>query len=473
MKIYKITSALVGICIVALPALADAPATAKKPNVIFIMSDQHSAHALGCYGNSEVSTPNLDKLASEGVRFENAIVQTGQCVPNRFAIFTGRYPRTTGTYGNGNGQDPKEQTVADLFDQAGYVTATIGKHHMEMNSVNHDHGFKLVSNPVGNAKPHAPLPYAEVHPGRSEVGESPLPNEKHTDGLVTSQAIQFIEKNKDKPFVLWCSYLAPHTPITPSAPWSRQYDPKKLTLPPNHLFVDRQMPGMSGLLSKSGKYSEDFYHNQTLAFYYGCVSQNDYNIGVLLAELDKLGLTDNTIIIYSADHGEMMSEHGAWTKGETGYDATIRVPMIIKYGKTFSGGKVVKDLVCSIDILPTLLDVCGLNIPINIQGKSMVALMKDNSGWRQYAFSELGNSVDNTVIAVRSQAEKYVLFRKVGKPEYEQFFDLKTDPWETNNLVANVKYETDLANLKSVLKDWEANTEVAPPVKLSGKAVDE
>ena len=197
MKLLKFAGLLAGTCSLTLAVLAADSAPARRPNVIFIMSDQHSAHALGCYGNAEVSTPNLDRLAHEGVRFENAIVQTGQCVPSRFAIFTGRYPRTTGTYNNANGQDPKEQTVADLFDQAGYVTATIGKHHMEMTAVNHNHGFKLVANPMGNAKPHNPLPFDEVHPGRSAVGESPLPNEKHTDGLVTSQAIEFIRKNRD------------------------------------------------------------------------------------------------------------------------------------------------------------------------------------------------------------------------------------------------------------------------------------
>ena len=441
----------------------------KKPNVLFIMSDQHNAHALGCYGNIEVSTPNLDKLAGKGVLFQNAFCQTGQCVPSRYSIWTGRYARSTGTYGNGNGQNAAENTVADLFKKAGYVTGTIGKHHMIMNAENKNHGFDVVLVPADRAKPVNPLPFNEVHPGRSEVGESPLPNEKHTCGLITQDCIKFIDENKDKPFVLWCSFPGPHTPITPSAPWSRQYDPKKLTLPPNHLSIDTLMPGNIGLLSKSGKYANDFSHNQTLAYYYGLVSQIDYNIGMLLAELDKLGLRENTIIVYTADHGEMMSEHGAWTKGMTGYDATVRIPMIISYGKQFMGGRKIDELVCSIDLLPTLLDLSGLKIPANIEGKSLVTLKPGTPTWREYAFSELGSSTQTSVITVRGKAAKYVLFRRGGKIDYEQFFDLKSDPWETANLVKNHKYQNELNKFKMALNDWERVTEKAEPIKTNLK----
>lgn len=422
----------------AIQGLASEPVQVKKPNVLFIMSDQHNALALGCYGNSEISTPNLDRIAKNGVHFQNAFCTTAQCVPSRYSIWTGRYARSTGTYGNGNGQNAGENTVADLFDKAGYVTGTIGKHHMQMSKENQNHGFNLVSVPGDRAKPVTPLPYDEIHPGRSEVGESPMPNEKHTCGLVSHEVIQFIDKNKDKPFVLWCSFQGPHTPITPSAPWSRQYDPMKLTLPPNHDSVDWKVPGMEVLINKSGKYSQEIYHKETLAFYYGLISQIDYNIGLILNELDKLGLTENTIIVYTADHGEMMSEHKSWTKGITGYDATVRVPLIIKYPDHFSGGKVNNELVSSIDLLPTFLDLSGQKIPKNIEGKSLVGLMTGNSIWRDYAFSEIGSSTQNSVITVRGITEKYILFRKKGKVEYEQFFDLKTDPWEMKNLATEI-----------------------------------
>ncbi len=460
-------------CLITFQLFAKEPFRKDKPNVLFIMSDQHNAMALSCYGNSEISTPNLDRIAKNGVRFENAFCTTAQCVPSRYSIWTGRYARSTGTYGNGNGQNASENTVADLFDKAGYVTGTIGKHHMVMNKENQNHGFDVVLNPTDRTTPLNPLPYDEVHPGRSEVGESPLPNEKHTSGMVASASIKFIDENKDHPFVLWCSFQGPHTPIVPSAPWSKQYDPMKLTLPPNHDSVDWKVPGMEDLISKSGKYSKEIYHKETLANYYGMISQIDYNIGLVLDELDRLGLTDNTIIVYTADHGEMMSEHGAWTKGMTGYDATVRVPLIIKYQDKFSGNKTLDELACSIDLLPTLLDLSGLPIPENIQGKSLVPLITNKATWREYAFSELGSSTQTSVITVRGKTEKYVLFRKKGMVEYEQFFDLKNDPWETSNLAANSNWNKNLVKMRSVLKKWEQETETSNPLVNKDKPVEE
>ena len=157
----------------------------------------------------------------------------------------------------------------------------------------------------------------------------------------------------------------------------------------------------------------------------------------------------------------------------TGYDATIRVPLIVKYKDKFAGGKSIDDLTCSIDLLPTLLNLSGLDIPKNIEGKSLLKLTTNNSDWRQYAFSELGSSTQNSVIAVRGKTEKYVLFRKSGNVEYEQLFDLKKDPWETTNLASDSNYSAALAKMRTVLKKWEAETETSQPVKAVGKVSEE
>lgn len=363
----------------------------------------------------EIKTPNMDRLAAEGILFENAICQTGQCVPSRYSIWTGRYARSIGTYWNGQGQNPEEQTVGDLFQTAGYVTGTIGKHLMFMTGENQNHGFDTVLVPRTNLKPVDTLPYAEVHPGRSYVGPSSLPNDEHTCGQITNASLEFIKANKDKPFVLWCSYFGPHTPINPSLPWADQYDPARLTLPANHASTDGHVPNILGLISKSGLYSKEAYHRQTLAYYYGLVSQIDHNIGRLLQELEDLGLLENTIVVYTADHGEMMGEHLSWTKGLTGYDATVRVPMIIRYPEGFNGGVRIDKMACSIDLLPTLLDLTGQEIPGNIQGNSLRLSNIESDSWREFAFSEIGQSSLNCVLTVRSQIHKYVLFRRGGR----------------------------------------------------------
>ena len=427
------------------------------------MTDQHNATALACYGNEEISTPNMDQLASQGVLFENAICQTGQCVPSRYSIWTGRYARSTGTYFNGQGQNPDENTVGDLFKKSGYVTGTIGKHHMRMNVENNNHGFDTVLVPHVNLMPVDTLPYADVHPGRSPVGASSLANEDHTCGLITQASIDFIRANKEKPFVLWCSFFGPHTPIIPSYPWASQYDPEQITLPPNHTSVEGDVPGMDGLISKSGPYSNPDYHKRTLALYYGLVSQIDYNIGRMLKELEDLGLMENTIVVYTADHGEMMGEHQSWTKGLTGYDATVRVPLIIKDKSTFTGGQRTAKLAGSIDLLPTLLDLAGLEIPDNIQGESLRPSNLQKESWREFVFNEIGRDSENCVLTVRSQTYKYVLFRKEIQTEYEQFFDLGEDPWEIKNLMDDPSQEKRISVYREALRKWENETEKSAP----------
>ncbi len=438
----------------------------RRPNIVFIMSDQHNARALSCYGNSEISTPNMDRLAAEGTLFENAFCQTGQCVPSRYSIFTGRYARSTGTYSNNQTQNPDERTIADIFKDAGYVSATIGKHHMQMNEANNDHGFDLVSSPSADLQGAGTfLPYDEVHPGRALVGETALTNDEHRIGQVVAESIDFIRENKNRPFVLWCSFWGPHTPITPSAPWSTQYDPNELTLPPNLHVIDEEMPGIDTLLTKSGTFSEDSYHSACLAYYYGLVSQIDYNIGRVLDELDALGLAENTIVVYTADHGEMMSEHGAWTKGKTGYDAQIRVPLIIRFPGVIAGGKRSSELVASIDLLPTLMEAANLPIPPDIDGESLLRLIHGKKKkWRDYVFSEHGSSAQTTQLMTRSHTHKYVLFRTAGETEYEQLFDMVNDPWEMQNVIDDAEYGEVLAELKEALAQWEAKTPASEPM---------
>jgi arylsulfatase len=443
-----------------------AAAAARKLNILFIMSDQHSARALRCYGNQEIRTPNLDRLAAEGILFENAFCQTAQCVPSRYSILTGRYARSHGTYSNGQGQNPQEQTVAELFKKAGYATGTIGKHHMVMDKTTGNHGFDTVfaGANASFAQKGEFLPYDEVHPGRANVGKSALSNEEHPAGIITAKALEFLREHRERPFVLWYSFSGPHTPICPSSPWAEMYDPRELSLPPNLEIIDREVPQIDGLLTKSGKFSQKHYHRQTLAYYYGLVSQIDHNLGRVLKELDDLGLSDRTLVVYTADHGEMMAEHGAWTKGRSGYDATIRVPLILRWPKVLPAGRRTDELVGSIDLLPTLLEAAGLPIPANVQGISLLPLARgQGEQWRDTIFSEIGGSTQDTCIAARRKRHKYVLFRDRVKTVHEQLFDMAEDPWEMHNRLGDPAYAKILAEMRQVLAEWEAKIPAAAP----------
>jgi len=455
-----------------------AHATAGQPrNILFIMTDQHNVHALGCYGSRDVKTPNMDRLAREGTLFERAFCQTGQCCPSRYSIWTGRHARSHGLYFNGQLENPKEDTIGDILKRKGYKTATIGKHHMHMDVTPDKHGFDVVidlpeyqafmesERKAGQDRKGNFLP-ENVHPGRSRVGPCLVDNDHHKTGYWASRAIDFLREYKEQPFCLWLSFYGPHTPITPSQPWASMYDPAGVTLPPNHKYdYDYNTPGLKGTQEKSGTFGEDL-HRKTLACYYGLVSQIDYNIGRVLNELDRLGLAGNTAVVYTADHGEMMSEHGAWTKGLQGYDATVRVPLILRCPGVIPRGVRRQALACSIDLLPTLLELTHQPIPQNVQGKSLVAPAKGESGaWRDIIFSEIGASLENQTVIARTANTKYVVYRQNGKVAYEQFFDLDKDPWEMKNEIRNPRYKQTLIIMRDKLARWEAETRTVPPCR--------
>lgn len=455
-----------------------AHATTVQPrNILFIMTDQHNVHALGCYGSKEVKTPNMDRLARQGALFEQAFCQTGQCCPARYSIWTGRYARTNGLYYNGQLENRKEDTVADILRRKGYKTATIGKHHMNMDVMPDKHGFDVVidlpeyraflqsEGKAGQDRKGDFLP-ENVHPGRSRVGLCRVDNDHHKAGYWATRAIDFMRENNEQPFCLWLSFYGPHTPIMPSEPWASMYDPASVTLPPNHKYdYDYKTPGLKGTQEKSGTFGEDL-HRKTLAYYYGLVSQIDHNIGRVLDELDRLGLAHNTAVVYTADHGEMMSEHGAWTKGRQGYDATVRVPLMLRCPGVVPQGVRRKAPACSIDLLPTLLELTQQPIPKNVQGKSLVAPAKGQAGaWRDTIFSEIGDSVENQTVIARTANTKYVVYRQDSKVAYEQLFDLKKDPWEMKNEMGNPKYQQVLVAMREKLNRWEKETKTVPPCK--------
>ncbi len=449
---------------------------AKKPNVLFIMSDQHNARALRCYGNNEIQTPSLDRLAGGGWRFHNAFCQTAQCCPSRYTIWTGRYAHSHGCRWNGVEEPLEEVTIGEIFRAAGYSTATIGKHHMRHSPK--EHGFDhVVDMPQFNQSVKAeqcPHPYQKGDwlPFKisGPVGVSAADNDHHPMGFWTAETIKFLRENKDKPFCAWYSFYGPHTPIVPSEPWGRMYNPDKLTLPGNFRDERDPVPWMFAQARRQSRSMPESDHQKVLALYYGLVSQMDYNIGRVLDELDRLELSDRTIIVYTADHGEMMAEHGLWTKYVLGFDGTVRVPMIIRAPGVGEGGKVSEELVGSIDLMPTLCELAGLDYPSKVQGRSMVSILEGSRPeWRKTIFSEIGypGKATGRCALARTHTHKYVHHENRGEP-FEELFDLQQDPWETKNEVNNPKYASVLAKLKQDKKEWEETTDHAPMYPIVG-----
>ena len=462
---------------------AGGQAPAGNPlNVLFIMSDQHNARALGCYGNREIKTPSLDRLAAEGVRFENAFCQTGQCCPSRYTIWTGRYAHSHGLRWNHVVEPLGEITIGEIFRDAGYATATIGKHHMQYDVRLHgfDHVVTLQdyqrfitaagAEHCWSAGDWLPL-------GRKRfagpVGTSHADNDHHVSGFLAKQAIQFLRANHEKPFCLWLSFHGPHVPLVASKQWMDLYDPDSLSLPPNFRDARKKIPRGLDQVRRfvDGLGERDL--RRVLRCYYALVSQIDHNIGRVLDELERLGLAERTVVVYTADHGEMMGEHGAFRKAVLNYDATVRVPMIIRPPGASRKRMIVEELVGLIDLMPTLCEMAGLDYPDVVQGRSPIPLLEGRqTAWRDVIFSEIGYprpalSAGLCVMA-RTKEHKYVGHDNAGDP-MEELFDLRSDRWETVDQSANPEYAAVLTRLREAVTEWQESTDHAPMYPIEKK----
>ena len=441
----------------------------RPVNVLFIMSDQHNVRAIGCSGNPQIKTPVLDQLAADGVRFSNAFCQTGQCCPSRYTIWTGRYAHSHGCRWNNVPEPLEEVTVGEIFKKAGYATATIGKHHMVHSPTKH--GFDVVIDQPEyraflKAEKQPPM-LASVdkmeQPTSAYTGISRAPNRYHPTGFWAAKTIEFLKANRDKPFCAWLSFYGPHTPIIPSKRWAAMYDPDEITLPGNYPC---KLSSSSRMMERAQEQFRDVtsaQHREMLARYYGFVSQIDYNIGLVLEQLDQLGLADNTVVVYTADHGEMAGEYGLWTKFVLNYDATVHVPLIIRVPNVLPKGVVVEELVGLIDLLPTLCDLANLPTPSQVQGKSLVELSQGRPvEWRDVIFSEIGypGRASGRCVLARTHTHAFLQHENYGQP-FEELYDLMIDPWQTRNVVHKEDYQTVRESLGDAIVAWEKSTDHA------------
>lgn len=487
-------------CTLALASLASLsfglPGGGTEPheplNILFIVSDQHNARALGYagngYGGASVSmTPELDQLAQEGIRFETALVPQPQCSPTRYSYFTGLWPHDHGLRWNGIWEPRGVATLPEMARSAGYETAVIGKHHMhwlDQTPITEDFGFDhitsmrdYVSFVVNNG------PGSWTRPGNF-FGMPNLPsglafytgftsnaNEYHPDGFFASQTIEYLEARAadQKPFLCYLMFLGPHTPLTPTGPahpenWAQRFHPfTDLDLPPNK---DRIATTQRLALSQNifGGITDNEW-KEILSYYYGLIAQIDFNIGRVLDRLEQLGLDENTLVIYTADHGEMASEMGVWQKGTGSYDATTRVPLILKLPGVIPPDQVSSDLTTTLDLIPTIFELTG--IPIGdedrskLGGESLVDILLGDSppDWRTEVFGEFGSTAVSNIgrtRMVRTATHKYSFDERFDE---EEFYDLVNDEYEITNLIndPDPQVQAKIAELRGYLDTWWNN----------------
>ncbi len=458
-------------------------------NVLFVMSDQHHARALGSYGNGfgglGVSlTPHLDQLAAEGVRFENAYTPNAQCCPARYSLLTGRWPHNHGLRWNGIWEPREEVTFPELARAAGYATITVGKHHMywlePRSRLHEDHGFdRIVDLNDYNeyCEREARLQYTDssnlfqmpgLPPDLEFTGYTFNENAFHPAGYWADVVMDFLDERAadHRPFVCWYSMIGPHTPILPSGPadphdWAHMYGPASaLTLPHNldklatTLRLAAQQMVFSGITTAQWR--------QILSYYYGYVTQIDFNIGRVLQRLEDLGLADRTIVVYTADHGEMASEMRVWGKGTGPYDAITRVPLILRLPQVLAAGNSTDEVVSTNDLVPTLLELTGVPISDEVRarldGRSLLdlALPGPAPAWPAATYFEFGHSMLPAVLSQRAIVTKTSKFSYDELGPAEEFYRLDLDPFEITNRIDDPGFgiQLEISALRGQLDAW-------------------
>ncbi len=463
---------------------------ARPPNVLFIMADEMRWDVLGYQGHPTVKTPHLDALADSGVRFSAAYTVAPICRAARWSAFTGRYAHVHGVLDNLSPANDGEVLLTSLLKHHGYATAISGKLHLLPANLDHDFDDFWSNRDEGpgihdrystfmrqkygspNVHPMArgSSPYPNDVLGR-DIGRFPYPKEDFMSYWITDRAVEYMESRVRvrEPWFLFVSYKVPHSPYRAPEPYWSMYPPESFDVPEIPPEVARRRAAAKDDWTKRHSVDNEGLLRALTAQYFGHVTNVDDNVGRLLDQLTELGFADDTIVIFTSDHGNMLGDRGLFFKGSL-YDGATRIPQIIRvpanspHAPGFRGGKLVDSLVENIDLVPTLLELCGLPIPEQgIQGRSLVSLvMGTNETWEERVFSE---RLGQMLLTPEYRLHLADLDDPRGQRE-NTLYDRKLDPNEEHDVSGDPKYAAIQAELVHRIKTWQANR--PPPVRIPG-----
>lgn len=483
-------------------------------NVLFIMADQLRADHLACYGHPYIRTPNIDALAKKGVKFERAFVNSGVCGPSRMSYYTGRYPSTHGATWNRVPLSVGEVTMGEYLRQHNRHLVLAGKTHVmpdheglarlnldggsELGQLLYQGGFEEIDRYDGHHEPGQESGYPAYLRHHGYTSDDPwtdyvisalndqgekvsgwfmrnarfpsLVKEEHSEtAYMTNQAIDFMTKQGDQPWVMHLSYVKPHWPYIAPAPYHAMYSTDQcLPVVRNEEEKHNAHPVVAAYREQeeSQSFAKDECVHTVRPAYQGLITQLDDHLGRLFEHMEHQSLMDNTLIIFTADHGDFLGDHWLGEK-ELFYDTVQQVPMIIRDPRTSadaSRGQSLTEMVEAVDILPTILDALGIPIPSHrIEGRSLQPILfQEHDTWRNTVYSELDYSyrrsrllLDRTPLnsrawAVRTERWYYVYWMDLP----EQLFDLDNDPHQFQDLGRSASHQAIRDELRQELLIW-------------------
>ncbi|MBN1348219.1 sulfatase [candidate division KSB1 bacterium] len=485
----------------------------RAPNIVFIMTDDHAAHALSCYGSRINRTPNLDRIADEGMRFDNCFCTNAICAPSRAVILTGKYSHLNGVIDNRKRFDSSQQAFPKLLQSAGYQTAMIGKWHLKTDPTGFDYWNIL------------PGQGQYYNPDLIEMGERKRHTGYVTD-IITDIALDWLkQRNTAKPFCLMYQHKAPHRNWMPGPEHLTLYDDVDIPEPDNlfddyatrsraafeqemtidrHLYpvwdlklagvaedepnlmkawqaafdrmTDEQKKAWNAAYDPKNKKFRDaklegkdlvrWKYQRYIKDYLRCVASVDDNVGRLLDYLDVAGLAENTIVVYTSDQGFFLGDHG-WFDKRFMYEESLRMPLLLRYPARIKPASANDALISNIDFAPTFLSLCGQQIPADMQGESLQPLLAGNipGDWRDSIYFHYYEYPAWHMVKKHYgiRTKRYKLMHFYDDIDAWELYDLKTDPGEMKNVYADPEYAdivqmlmTDLKQLQQKYGDTEA-----------------
>ena len=490
----------------------------SRRNLVFIMSDQQRRDSMGCYGSGWAQTPNLDALASSGYLFENAYVTQPVCTPARASIMTGLYPHTAGPIVNKLTLSPDVPVLAEMVPEE-YVCGYMGKWHLG-DDVIKQHGFDVWTSTEDYHRGfytrrehrrvlsdyHHHLVANGFEPDSEVAGDmtfSPdarakLPEEFQMASFLAERAEQFIDDNRDRPFVLYVSTFEPHSPY--DGPFDEQYDPDLLPVGPAFLkrpegaaLVNRVRADYFMQYLHGGNITADAYMRDTLApghdlsteagwrrlraQYYGNVTLVDRMVGRITSALERAGVADDTAVVFTTEHGDMLGDHGMLEK-RSFYEESSRVPLLMRVPWLSSGRGSVDGSVGHVDLVPTLLDLLGEPLPSRLEGRSLVAVLRGeetldgNDVFIEWNGTSptlpdrfLGSDAINRMLALPYRSvvsDRWKLNLCAG--DQGELFDLRADPHEQTNLFDDPAQRDRVRDMAARIRMWQHETGDTAPL---------
>jgi len=411
------------------PGCSKSPGKSGRPNIVFFLTDDQRWDGMSCAGNEILRTPNMDRIAKEGVRFENMFVTNALCGPSRASFLTGKYSHSHGLRRNGMYLSKNQKTFPEVLKEAGYETAFIGKWHNTDRGRTRD--FDYYFGFGGQGRYYDPLIAENDGPDREYKG--------HVTDILTDKAIAYLGREHDKPFCLLVWFKAPHRSFQPAERFKSLYEDVEIPYPDNFNDDYAGRPdAVKNANMRIGDFDDIPNYQTFVKDYYRCLAGVDDNVGRVLDAMDQLKLTNSTMVLYAGDNGFFIGEHHFFDKRFM-YEESIRVPLLIRYPGKIKPGKTSEKLVLNVDVAPTLLDMAGIGLPENgLDGRSMKSLLlANNSEWRKdflYEYYEYpGPHSGKKCRGVRTERWKYIHFFE--EPQEYELYDLENDPHEMNNLI--------------------------------------